>query len=85
MDSAHADPNIADEAYTNTAATTRGFFTGIKVWEAACLNCHDTHTVQGARRLLREGTDSTATPKAGGAMPHRSRPAINVTPAMATR
>ena len=25
---------------------------------ASCLNCHDTHTVQGARRLTREGTDT---------------------------
>ena len=38
----------------------------LPVWQAACLNCHDTHTVQGARRLLREGTDSLATPKSGG-------------------
>ena len=25
------------------------------------MNCHDTHTVPGARRLTREGTDSLAT------------------------
>lgn len=31
------------------------------------MNCHDTHTVQGARKLLREGTDDTVnTPKQGG-------------------
>lgn len=36
------------------------------VWKAACLNCHDTHTVQGSRRLLREGTDSVSSPKTGG-------------------
>jgi len=66
--SAHAnsDADVANEIYTNAAATQRDFKTGIKVWEAACLNCHDTHTVEGARKLLREGTDSGATPKAGG-------------------
>jgi hypothetical protein len=49
-----------------TGATVREFPAGTMVWQAGCLNCHDTHTVQGAKRLLREGTDSTATPKAGG-------------------
>ncbi|MCF6346003.1 MAG: hypothetical protein L3J00_05985, partial [Thiomicrorhabdus sp.] len=42
------------------------FTNGIQVWQASCLNCHDTHTVQGARMLLREGTDSMTTPKTGG-------------------
>ena len=32
----------------------REFPAALPVWKAACLNCHDTHTVQGARRLLRE-------------------------------
>ena len=49
------------------AAALREFPAGLPVWKAACLNCHDTHTVQGARRLLREGTDSLAVPKSGGA------------------
>jgi hypothetical protein len=64
--SAHANPQVADEQYTAAAATQREFPASLPVWRAACLNCHDTHTVQGARRLLREGTDSLATPKAGG-------------------
>ncbi|HFQ13954.1 MAG TPA: hypothetical protein ENK40_04075, partial [Gammaproteobacteria bacterium] len=64
--SAHADQNVADEIYTDTAAAQRDFPNGAQVWEVACLNCHDTHTVQGSRRLLREGTDSTAVPKSGG-------------------
>jgi predicted CXXCH cytochrome family protein len=64
--SAHANPLVADETYTPTAASQREFPTSIPVWKAACLNCHDTHTVQGARRLTREGTDSLATPKQGG-------------------
>ena len=66
VDSAHAHQQVADETYTNAAATQRDFPLGIAVWQAACLNCHDTHTVQGARRLLREGTDSTLSPKSGG-------------------
>lgn len=64
--SAHANTTIANEAYTDPAATTRDFPLATQVWQASCLNCHDTHTVQGARRLLREGTDSVATPKSGG-------------------
>ncbi len=64
--SAHADPTVADEIYLDLDAEQRDFPTGIQVWEAACLNCHDSHTVQGARRLLREGTDDLGTPKSGG-------------------
>lgn len=36
------------------------------VWRHACLNCHDTHTVSGAKHLLKEGTDSVSIPKSGG-------------------
>lgn len=64
--SAHANPTVADETYTAAAAGQREFPTNLPVWQAACLNCHDTHTVAGARRLLREGTDSVSTPKSGG-------------------
>ena len=53
--SSHASEAIADEPYKAEAAALREFPTGTKVWEAACLNCHDTHAVQGTRRLLREG------------------------------
>ena len=56
--SAHARPDVADETYRDGAATLREFPAGLPVWKAACLNCHDTHTVQGARRLTREGTDA---------------------------
>ena len=64
--SAHANINVANEAYTNAAATTREFPLSTPVWQASCLGCHDTHTVPGARRLLREGTDSVTIPKSGG-------------------
>jgi hypothetical protein len=64
--SAHANSGVATQTYTAAAATQRDFDAALPVWKAGCLNCHDTHTVQGARRLLREGTDSAATPKAGG-------------------
>jgi hypothetical protein len=63
--SAHA-VNTATAAYNDTAADRREFPRGTQVWQAACLNCHDTHTVPGARRLLREGTDNTNIPKTGG-------------------
>ncbi|MEW5756412.1 MAG: cytochrome c3 family protein [Pseudomonadota bacterium] len=52
--SAHADAGIANETYTDAAATARGFPTGLPVYRAACLNCHDPHTVQGAQRLQRQ-------------------------------
>ncbi len=70
--SAHANPLVATQTYLGTEgnlatpAGLRQFPTGIPVWKASCLNCHDTHTVQGARRLLREGTDGVGTPKTGG-------------------
>ncbi|MBC5764034.1 cytochrome c3 family protein [Ramlibacter albus] len=64
--SAHANPAVADETFTAAAASLREFPTNLPVWKAGCLACHDTHTVQGSRRLLREGTDSAASPKAGG-------------------
>ena len=65
--SAHANPLVATQTYTAAAAQQREFPVALPVWKASCLNCHDTHTVQGARRLAREGTDSAASPKAGGA------------------
>lgn len=64
--SAHAVDAVANEVYTDAAANLREFPTGIAVWQAGCLNCHDTHTVQGAKRLLREGTTDTNIPKQGG-------------------
>ncbi|MCB1888250.1 MAG: hypothetical protein KDH20_11645 [Rhodocyclaceae bacterium] len=64
--SVHANEVTADETYKSAAAALREFPDNQPVWKAACLNCHDTHTVQGSRRLLREGTDSVSVPKAGG-------------------
>ena len=64
--SAHANPQVADETFNSAASAQREFPINLPVWRASCLSCHDTHSVQGARRLLREGTDSVAVPKAGG-------------------
>jgi hypothetical protein len=64
--SAHANPLVATQVYLAAPAAQREFPPDLPVWKAACLNCHDTHTVQGARRLLREGTDSITIPKSGG-------------------
>lgn len=64
--SAHANPQVANETYGLAAAQQREFPADLPVWRAGCLNCHDTHTVAGSRRLLREGTDSSAQPKSGG-------------------
>jgi hypothetical protein len=60
--SVHADPSLATETYTTADGALREFPDGLQVWEAACLNCHDTHTVTGSRRLLREGTDAPIPP-----------------------
>ena len=65
-DSAHSNQSVSDETYLDSEADTREFPHGTAVWQASCLNCHDTHSVQGARRLLREGTDDLSTPKIGG-------------------
>ena len=67
--SAHATAEVANEVYTTSAADLREFPAGTQVWESACLACHDTHTVSGSRRLLREGTDGPVGPsgaKVGG-------------------
>ncbi|HEY5643625.1 MAG TPA: hypothetical protein VIS31_12205 [Woeseiaceae bacterium] len=64
--SAHADSAEATESYQTVPAQLREFPPGLPVWQAGCLNCHDTHSVHGSRRLLREGTDAVGTPKSGG-------------------
>lgn len=50
--SAHADSSI-NYVYQGWASAQREFPAGIKLHEAACLNCHDTHSGQGTRKLLR--------------------------------
>jgi predicted CXXCH cytochrome family protein len=64
--SAHASSLVATETYAPSAAALREFPANLPVWQAGCLNCHDPHTVQGSRHLLREGTDSLTVPKTGG-------------------
>jgi hypothetical protein len=64
--SAHAHPDVAKQQMTLAATDQREFPKDLPVWRAACLACHDTHSVEGSRRLLREGTDSSARPKQGG-------------------
>lgn len=65
--SAHAHDQVATPTYVSTlpvgvtGTADMSKFAGKKVWEVACLNCHDTHTVQGSRRLLREGTVTSLT------------------------
>ena len=68
--SAHANKNVATQLYksgSGSPSELREFPADLPVWKASCHNCHDTHTVEGARRLLREGTDSLVVPKSGGA------------------
>ncbi|MFZ2649556.1 MAG: hypothetical protein WA210_05565, partial [Burkholderiaceae bacterium] len=77
--SAHARPDVADETYLAAAAALREFPAGLPVWKAACLNCHDTHTVQGARRLTREGTDAPLPPGNPFAAKQGGNPALEKT------
>ncbi len=79
VDSAHANPDVADEIYTDAAANVREFPLGTRTWESACLACHDTHTVQGARRLTREGTDGPTVSVGGYLVKQGGRPAIEQT------
>lgn len=65
--SAHANPLVATYQYANESADLREFPRGMQVWQAACLNCHDPHTVQGSRRILREGVDGSVGTTASGA------------------
>jgi len=58
--SAHALSTTADATYTDTAANLREFPIGTQVWESGCSACHDTHTKEGARWLLREGATGAA-------------------------
>ncbi len=75
--SAHADPAAANERYDAAAADLREFPPNMQVWQAACLNCHDPHTVQGSRRILREGTDGPVTTSAmGGRYKQGGKPAV---------
>lgn len=57
--SVHANATDATAIYDTKAAGIRDFPAGTKVWEAGCLSCHDTHTENGAKLLLREGADSS--------------------------
>ena len=77
--SAHARPEVADETYRDAAATLREFPAALPVWKASCLNCHDTHTVQGARRLTREGTDAPLPPGNPLAAKQGGNPALEKT------
>ena len=63
--SSHAHTS-ATAQYESTSANLRDFPANLQVWEASCMNCHDTHTVVGAKMLLREGNSDTNIPKVSG-------------------
>src|SRR3569623_734831 len=68
--SAHANSQVAAYTYQDSAADLREFPRGLQVRQAACLNCHDPHTVEGSRRILREGADGPVGITASGAKFH---------------
>lgn len=57
-DSSHAHASVTD-LYNATAAAKRDFPADLQVWEAGCMNCHDSHTITNANHLLRDGSDGT--------------------------
>ena len=71
--SVHANSTTANVVYKDVASALRGFPNGKFVWEVGCLNCHDTHTVSGSRRLLREGAG--AGPMLSASAPQPGSPA----------
>ncbi|HFE38126.1 MAG TPA: hypothetical protein ENK06_06865 [Gammaproteobacteria bacterium] len=58
-DSAHASSTAATQVYDDTVADDREFPRDTQMWEASCLNCHDPHTVNGARWLLTTNENTT--------------------------
>ena len=77
--SAHANSTVANETYKTGEAALRDFPTSTKVWQAGCLNCHDTHTVAGSRRLLREGVNTSISTVSPGAVGYSARFRIGTT------
>lgn len=78
--SSHANAQSATSIYKPSASmpaiAQREFPEALPIWKAACLNCHDTHTVTGSRRILREGVDTVVAP---GAIKTGGNPAIEET------
>lgn len=72
--SAHANLTEGAYVYKDDASLVRGFPRPAdagapalrRVWEVACLNCHDTHTASGSRRLLREGVGTAPSATSAG-------------------
>jgi len=58
-ESSHAVETSETYTYTDAAADEREFPLGTHMWQASCLNCHDTHSDTGARWLLRKATDGS--------------------------
>jgi len=58
--SAHATETDAPHTFLSAEATSREISSTKAVWETSCLGCHDTHTVDDARWLLRQPENATA-------------------------
>lgn len=76
--SSHGNSLVATQTYTAGAVTPREFPANQPVWKASCLNCHQGHTLQGAKYLLSEGTTAGlvgGVPGAGGTRQGAGNPA----------
>ena len=60
-DSVHASETVATHTYSSDEITKRQIPSTTQVWEAACNACHDPHSVNNARHLMRQSIVSGAT------------------------
>jgi predicted CXXCH cytochrome family protein len=51
---------IATKTFNATVPASNAGLEGRQMTQAGCLACHDTHTIQGAERLLRDAVDTAA-------------------------
>ena len=51
---------IATKTFNATLPASNSGLEGRQMTQAGCLACHDTHTIQGSERLLRDAVDSAA-------------------------
>ncbi len=56
----YGDTVGTEVVYDSAAADERDFPANLPTWKASCMNCHDTHTIDGGQYLLREGATGGA-------------------------
>jgi len=59
-ESVHADQASANHLYSASESAKREIPTDTQVWETSCNACHDPHSVNNARHLMRQSIDTGA-------------------------